>query len=234
MQTTFHSEHTMISNIYIDLETVPGDTFMLQEVAEKVSPPASYSKPDTIAAWMAEKAPAAIESARHALGLHPAYCKIISLAWAFEGEEVQVYSGTEAAILKCFYEDLATRLLQTKNGYSFRVIGHNIVDFDLPVLFWACLRNKIPYAPLPHPRRIKAWETEKVVDTMYALGGREKKGYSLGAMCKLFGINDPNPEVDGSMVWDIFRAGRIREIEDYNVADVEMVRELYRRIREWI
>lgn len=224
----------MINNVFVDIETVPAPTFMMQDVADKIRPPATYTKPETIAAWMADKAPAAVEQAQHGLGLMPAYAQIVCLSFAFEDDAPEVYSGTEAGILSSFFEDLSVKASQTHNGYSMRFIGHNILGFDLPCIWWACLRNRIPYAFLPHPRQVKPWETMKALDTLYQMAGTERKGMSLGNMAKLFGIHDPLPDVDGSMVWDMYKAGRIAEIEDYCAADVEIVRELYKRIKEWV
>jgi Predicted 3'-5' exonuclease related to the exonuclease domain of PolB len=224
----------MISTCYIDTETIPAATFYQDQVAANVKAPATYTKPETIAQWQETKGEQARLDAVHATGLMPAYNQIVSLAWAFEGGTPMVYSGPEAGILEAFMEDVSRIVSGTRNGLSIRWVGHNIVGFDLPCIWWACIRNKVPYAFLPHPRQVKPWETTKVVDTLYQLAGTNTKGMSLGNMAKLFGIEDRLPDMDGSKVWNMYCYGRIAEIEDYNIADVEITRELYLRIRDWI
>lgn len=224
----------MISNCYLDIETVPAATFYQDMVAEAVKPPANYSKPESIDQWWETKGEQARMDAVHATGLMPAYNKIVSLAWAFEDGTPRVYSGAESSILEAFFLDVSRVLSDTRNGLSVRWIGHNIVGFDLPCIWWACIRNHVPYAFLPHPRVIKPWETTKVVDTLWMLAGTERKGMSLGNMAQLFGIEDRLPDMDGSKVWELYRYARISEIEAYNVADVEITRDLYHRIREWL
>ena len=224
----------MINNCFLDIETIPAATFYQKEVVEAVKPPSTYSKPDSIAQWWETKGDQAKEDAVHATGLMPAYNRIVSLAWAWEDEPVKVYSGAEAGILGAFFEDVAEKSAAAHNGYSMRWIGHNIVGFDLPCIWWAALRNHVNYAFLPNPRQVKPWDTMKVTDTLYQLAGTERKGMSLGNMAKLFGIEDPLSGIDGSMVWQMFRDGRIAEIEEYNCVDVEITRALYHRIRPWL
>lgn len=225
----------MINNVYIDIETIPRDTFYKDEIAESVKPPANYSKPESIAQWWAEKGQQAKDDAVHSLGLMPAYNQIVSLSWAWDEECPTTYSGEhEAAILLCFIDDLSEKASKARNGYSMRFVGHNLIGFDLPCIWWACIRNDVPYSFLPHPRQIKPWETMKAVDTLYQLAGTERKGYSLANMAKLFGIPDPMPDMDGSKVWELYKQGKYREIGDYNQVDVEITRQLYRRIKQWL
>ena len=225
----------MITNIFLDIETVPGDTFYQKKVAASITPPATITKPETLAKWLAEKMPQAVEDAVHATSLMPAYNRIVCLSWAINDADPTTFSGnSEEAILGCFFEDLAGQLEKERNAYSYRVIGHNISGFDLPCLWHACIRNNVPYSFLPNPRTIKPWETSKVVDTLAVLAGRDFKGMSLGNLAKLYGLNDAHPDVDGSMVWQMWREGMETQVADYCAGDVRLVRALYHRIKEFL
>ena len=49
-------------------------------------------------------------------------------------------------------------------------------------------------------------------------------------LCKALGIKGKPDDIDGSKVWDFYKAGKIDEIEDYNRDDVDKVRQIYNRI----
>ena len=51
-------------NLYLDIETIPAqDPAIHAMIAERVTAPASYKKPETIAKWEAEEKPAAVAKA---------------------------------------------------------------------------------------------------------------------------------------------------------------------------
>lgn len=225
----------MITNVFLDIETVPGDTFYQKVVAASVMPPANYSKPESIGNWWATRGEEAKEDAVHATSLMPAYNRIVCISWAVNDGEVTTFSGdSEEAILSCFFQDLSEQLAKEQCAYSFRVIGHNIVGFDLPCIWHACIRNNVGYSFLPHPRTIKPWETQRVADTLWLLAGNERKGMSLGNMAKLFGLNDAHPDVNGSMVWQMWKDGMETQVADYCDGDVRLTRALYYRIRDFL
>lgn len=223
-----------IPNVFLDIETIPGDTFYQKEVAANISPPGNITKPNSVAAWMAEKAPAASEAAVHNTGLMPAYNQIVCICYAIDDGPVRsfMYSDERDTVAK-FFEKLASDLAPLKSAMQARFVGHNLIGFDLPCIWWACLRNNVPYSFLPHPRTTKPWETMRAFDTLYQLAGPERKGYSLGNMAKLFDLLDDAPDIDGSMVWPLWKAGDYNLIADYCANDVELTRQLFNRIWEW-
>lgn len=225
----------MITNIFLDIETIPGDTFYQKKVAASILPPATITKQETLAKWEEEKRPQAVEAAIHATSLMPAYNRIVCLSWAINDEDPTTFSGnSEEAILGCFFEDLAGQLEKERTAYSNRVVGFNATGFDLPCIWHACIRNNVVYSFLPHPRTIKPWETSKVVDPLTILAGRDFKGMSLGNLAKLYGLNDAHPDIDGSMVWQMWRDGMESQVADYCAGDVRLVRALYYRIRDFL
>jgi predicted PolB exonuclease-like 3'-5' exonuclease len=223
-----------ISNVFIDIESIPGETFYLEQAVEEVRPPGNFTKEDTIAAWHKGAGVAAKEAAAHRVGMIPAYCQIVSIAFAVDDGPVRTFYGKdEGLLLEGFWEGIAASLVNSRNPLSVRWIGHNIVGFDLPVLFFRCLMHGINDPRLPAVRDIKPWETTKVFDTLYQMAGQNPKGYGLANMCKLFGIESKFPDIDGSQVWGLWKEGYYQLVSEYNADDVELVRKLYLRIKEF-
>jgi predicted PolB exonuclease-like 3'-5' exonuclease len=224
----------MINNVIIDLETIPGQTFYNQQVLDQVKPPASYKKPESIALWWEESGEYAKQQALHSVGLMPAYGQIVALSYALDENVPRVYFGEhERGILSCFWQDLKEDLSASRNPMSVRWVGHNITGFDLPYLFMRCMVHGLNDPLLPNPREMKPWDTMKVFDTLYQLAGTNTKGMGLANVCKLFGIESAMPDIDGSMVWQMWQDGEHSKVADYCEDDVRMTRELFYRIREY-
>ena len=227
-----------MKNLYIDIETVPGCDWKADDLAALIQPPANYKKGESIQAWLDANEAHERRKLTHALGLHPLYCQIVCVGVALDEGEPRVVSNTNPVQL---LQDLGQALLdlsdesKMRSHEQFRFVGHNIMAFDLPVL-WAqsAVRNvAVPY--LPNPHTIKPWDTDKVLDTLTALkpAREQMKGYSLADMCRLLGVPDLNPDMDGSMVWDMFQAGQMDQLAEYCGRDVVMVRNLASRIGPW-
>ena len=124
--------------------------------------------------------------------------------------------------------------LPVSERHTTKFVGHNIVGFDLPALWFACLRNQVPYHSLPFPRGLKPWDTHTCIDTLWQLSGGNFKGYSLAKMAKLFGLESKMPDVDGSMVWSMYKQNLIEAIVDYCEDDVRLVRQLHKRMEGYL
>ena len=222
------------TNIFLDIETIPGNTFMNTEVADTIKPPGNIKKVETLKAWEEETKPGAVESAVRALALHPAYCQIVALSWAIDSEDPQTYYGQdERAILDCFMADLRKALEAKNDGYAYRMVGHNITGFDLPVLITRCFVNGVSVAVLPIMQDCKPWYNQRTFDTLYQLSNGNFKGWSLGNCAKLLGLKDDYPHIDGSMVYDLWRGGFCQEVADYCEGDVRLVRQLFHRMADY-
>lgn len=220
-----------ITNLFFDIETIPGQTFMMDEVKRGIAPPAQYSKPESIAKWMEENSAQKALEAQHALGLVPPYGQIVSIAWAFgEGPVTALCTADEKDLLVRFMSIVVDHMTMQSNQYSLRWIGHNVADFDIPYLWWRGLINRVLCPYLPDPMSFKPWDTQKVFDTMVQLPLPGRRRISLANAARVFKLDYANGEVDGSMVWDMWKAGNTVAIEEYNIADVQIVRELYYRI----
>ncbi len=108
------------------------------------------------------------------------------------------------------------------------VIGHNIIGFDLPFIFQRCLANNIAVRPFVD---LSDFHVHAVFDTMRAwwLGGRNRVG--LDDIAFVLGIaSSKTADVEGSRVFELYQAGKLAEIREYNLNDVRVTRKVYERM----
>jgi len=53
---------------------------------------------------------------------------------------------------------------------------------------------------------------------------------SQDSLCAALGIEGKPDDIDGSKVWDFYKAGKIEQIAQYNANDVLTVRKIYNRL----
>ena len=108
------------------------------------------------------------------------------------------------------------------------LVGHNLIGFDLPFLFQRCLANNIVVKPFID---LSEFNVHGVYDTMRAwwLGGRNR--VALDDIAWALGIeSSKTSEVEGSRVFDLYQAGKLAEIREYNLNDVRVTRKVYERM----
>lgn len=110
------------------------------------------------------------------------------------------------------------------------IVGHNIIGFDLPFIFQRCLANNINVKPFVD---LSEFRVMGVYDTMRAwwLGGRNR--VSLDDIAWALGLeSSKTSEVEGSRVFELYQAGKLAEIREYNLNDVRVTRKVYERMIE--
>src|SRR6266851_1488150 len=108
------------------------------------------------------------------------------------------------------------------------IVGHNIIGFDLPFIFQRCLANNIAAKPFVN---LSEYNVRGVFDTMrgWWLGGRNRVG--LDDVAWVLGLeSSKTSDVEGSKVFDLYQAGRLAEIREYNLNDVRVTRKVYERM----
>lgn len=108
------------------------------------------------------------------------------------------------------------------------LVGHNIVDFDLPFIFQRCAANGLR---VPNIVNLGEYSVRGVYDTMRAWWRGMRRHVSLDDVAWALGLESSKTEaVEGSRVFDLYHAGKLREIRDYNIADVRVTRAVYERL----
>ena len=108
------------------------------------------------------------------------------------------------------------------------VVGHNLINFDLPFIFQRCLVNNIAAKPFID---LSEYNVQGAYDTMrgWWLGGRNR--VALDDVAWALGIeSSKTSEVEGSRVFELYQAGKLAEIREYNLNDVRVTRKVYERM----
>ena len=216
-------------NIFLDIETIPSQRPDVRAlVAANVAPPATMSKPETIAKWEAEAKPAAVEKALHATGLSGTFGEVFCIAWAVEDGPIecawrQSIDSGEDEVLRAFFKGLQDAW-SDRDRFTF--VGHYITGFDLRFLWQRAVVNRIRPA-YRFPFDAKPWDSS-VFDTCIQWAG-VKGGISQDDLCRALNI-DCKDGIDGSMVWDLVKAGEYEKVAEYCKGDVDRVRQIYWRM----
>lgn len=221
--------------LYLDIETLPAmDAATRADIAASVRPPASLKKAETIAKWEAEDKPSAVEEAIRKTAFDGTYGRVLAIGYAVDDQPPACHIGDERDVLTAFLSNLreASKLAfhggETERAITF--VGHNIVGFDLRFLWQRMVVNGIkPTGELLAAMKARPWGRE-VADTMTMWNPDRQSRTSLDTLCKALNVQTPKGDMDGSQVYDAFKADEIEKIHTYCVGDVEAVRACYRRM----
>jgi DNA polymerase elongation subunit (family B) len=108
------------------------------------------------------------------------------------------------------------------------IVGHNLLSFDLPFVFQRCLINDVKVQPLV---KFGSYNVGRVFDTMRRWWLGERRTVSLDDIAWALGIeSSKTSEVEGSKVFDLYQAGKLAAIRQYNLNDVRVTRKVYERL----
>jgi hypothetical protein len=119
-------------------------------------------------------------------------------------------------------------LMRSFDSEVDEIVGHNVIGFDLPFIFQRCLVNNITVRPFVN---LTEFNVRGVYDTMHRwwLGSRNRA--ALDDIAWALGIpSSKTEEVEGSRVFELYQAGRLAEIREYNLNDVRVTRKVYERL----
>ena len=200
-------------DIFLDIETIPSPE---KPSLDDIEAPANYKDLDKIQKYKEDSQMR--EWAKQAL--HPLKGRIFCIGYAVDDEPPDVIYSTDE---KEMIEQVTSLLM----GHShFRLIGHNIIDFDAQFLF--CRAVKYGSAL----RELIMYSKGDVKDTIKMFAGisyDKTNRYSLKDIASFLGIPCKS-EMDGSMVFDYYRNGRFDEIKEYCKEDINVVREVYYKL----
>lgn len=108
-----------------------------------------------------------------------------------------------------------------------RFIGHNHAAFDMRFIFQRAVINGVQ-PPLWFPHNARPWD-DVLFDTMAQWAGHGNR-ISMDGLCRALGIPGKPDGIDGALVWDYVRDGRLDEVVAYCKSDVDRTRAIYRRM----
>jgi len=108
------------------------------------------------------------------------------------------------------------------------IVGHNLLGFDLPFIFQRCVVNGITARPFVD---LGEYRVRGVFDTMHAWWLGAKRFVSLDDIAWVLGIeSSKTATAEGSKVFELYQAGKLAEIREYNLNDVRVTRKVYERM----
>jgi hypothetical protein len=219
-----------MQHLFIDIETLPTDRQDVRDlISSKIAPPGNISKAETVAKWMEESKPAAVEEAIAKTSIDGTFGRVCVIGWAIDGSEALAVSNAtdERNVLVRF--SLQMESVNT-NPFETCVVGHNVASFDLRFLVQRYIVHGIkPPAVIARAAQAKPWEAEKVFDTMTQWAGVGNR-VSLEKLCMALGIDSPKTDIDGSKVAQYVADGRIAEVAEYCAGDVIATRRVWERM----
>jgi 3'-5' exonuclease len=222
--------------LYIDIETIPGGE---RPRVEDLKCPGTYKKPDSIKAWYDDPARREeVEEVFRKTALDPWSGQIVCIAWKLVDEDYDdivintLDYNNELELLKEFEFELRGYPKKQFDKMSVvHFIGHNIKSFDIPFLYLRAAKYDLKWLQQVIPN---GFQRDRIYDTMEMCAVTARmtpdKYVGLDKACRFFGL-DGKGDIDGSMVYDLYKEGRYQEISDYCKADVERVIELHKRLR---
>lgn len=219
----------MAEYVYIDIETVPTqDESIKAEIAETVRPPASMSKPETIAKWEAEQKPTAVAEAISRTGLDGGLGHVVCIGWAVGAEKVRSSIISTVDDERDLLDEVFGAITAGR-AFTGRtvIVGHNVAEFDLRFLWQRACVLGIAVPPW-FPRDPKPW-SEDVHDTMALWAGRNGR-IGLDRLAKVFGLPGKLAGISGADVGRVWAGGDLDRIAAYCRQDVETVRAIHRKM----
>lgn len=220
----------MSPTLYFDLETIPTQLQKVRAaIAESVTHPSTMSKPETIAAWVADKKPAAVEEAIAKTSFDGAYGHICCIGWAYDDEPAQSLvletEVAEADILHEFAMILDGRMVMNRIP---TIVGHNVINFDIRFIWQRAIILGIEL-PRWFPRDPSPYGSD-VFDTMLRWDRRRENMVGMDRLCEVMGLPGKG-DIDGSMIGKLWEAGEYDRIAEYCKADIERTRAIHKRMQ---
>ncbi|HEX8495337.1 MAG TPA: 3'-5' exonuclease [Pyrinomonadaceae bacterium] len=172
------------------------------------------------------------------LSLHAEYGRVLTIGIIVEEGDRILHRGVlgrdrssgrfhldEARILRGFWN-----LLKDFNTGRDLIIGHNVMDFDLPFLYKRSRINSVRPTVFFNFAR---YRSAPIYDTMreWALWNLQATPISLSHLAEILQVGlSKTDNMDGGRVYDEFLAGHHDLIAEYCLRDVELTRAIYYRM----
>lgn len=200
--------------LFLDIETIPADESKFDILKEIHARKLEKHRSTGIG-----KVPETFEEYIHSTGMDGAFGRICCLCYALDSEPVVTLSQDEPQILIKFWEVAAKVDL---------FVGFNLMDFDLRFIYQrSVILGVKPSRTLSFAR----YRSDPIYDLMWEWSKWSNTRISLDTLAKALGIpSSKGGEIEGRNVAAAYKAGRLKEICEYCVRDVEVTRDIYRRL----
>lgn len=209
--------------LFFDIETLPStDKQVIERIAANISPPGNIKKKESIDAWMEENYESELKKEIHKTGLNAAYGSVACIAWNDGYLTTSSFKNmSEYEVISDFYESIENAGIETFSGY-------NIAGFDLKFLKQRSMILGIkPPNNILKAMNAKPWDDcIKDIMLMWEPDKSKMTGLKLDLMCWWFGVKHDMPDMDGSMVADVWYENP-QKVIDYCIADVKAEKEIY-------
>jgi hypothetical protein len=231
--------------LFIDIETVGGcpDFTTCQALNPKVAAQfinyydwflKRFPEDDTVVSNREQEEKKRDNIFKKRAALVPEFAKIICVSVAFvtdKGEtKMQTFSGDdELELLKD-----VQKLLDRCGKLDFHLCGHNLKNFDIPMLAKRMIINGLMPPSILPSYDTKPWEI-KAIDTkeIWQYGAYSSIG-SLDLLCSCMDIpTSKEGEITGDMVHDSYWVDRkLKEISEYCERDVQVLIDIIKKLKE--
>ena len=166
--------------------------------------------------------------------LVPEFAKIVCVSMAFmtkDGIKQQTFSNHDEKQLLIDVRDLLDRC----HKLDFYLCGHNLKNFDIPMLAKRMIINGIMPSKILPSYDTKPWEV-KAIDTkeIWQYGSYTSIG-SLDLVCSTMGIDTPKDgPIHGGNVHEVYwnNQSRLDEISEYCEKDVKVLVDFITKLKE--
>ncbi len=217
-------------NIFFDCETYATNMPFyrdkvwsdIRDEVQALKAPGNYKDPTKIAAWKHEKTieiESSYEDRINKTAVDTSLATIICIGYAIDDGQVQTIIGTESDILKNFF------LIAIEGHRYVNLVGHNIIDFDIPLVFHRSIINNLRPPGCFHMNH-KPW-TPDCFDTMKQWAGM--RGHiSQDMLARLLDLD--TQETTGADIAELYERDERDKIREKCAFDVEQNRQIYYRI----
>jgi predicted PolB exonuclease-like 3'-5' exonuclease len=199
-----------MSNLYFDIETIPAGEESYSAL-QKIYDKKKLKNPDFKKSF---------EEFIDSTSLTGSFGQIACIGVASGDERATVLAGTEIEQLTAFWNLIRPGTL---------LIGHNVFDFDLPFL----KQRSIILGIKPVDVSLRRYSNSVIFDTMqeWNCWSRADGWSSLDTLAHVLKLKTSKDNgIDGSLVAAYYKDGKIKEIQDYCKADVELTRKIYKKM----
>ena len=213
-----------MNKLFLDIETLPADNgshVKLEYLFKRQLEKKAKKKNDTEEVEIEGKVADKFDDYLLKTSFDGAFGRVLCIAYAINSDATKVICNpdNEAKTLQEFWS-LAEK--------CDLFIGHNVINFDLTFLYQrSIVLNVKPSKELSFAK----YRSTPIFDTMneWSKWGFQKN-VSLEHLALALGFPTPKDGIDGSEVYEFFKRGKVKEICDYCMRDVETTRQVYGRM----